>query len=263
MDNNAILQAVQQLATGIGNSVAPTPVPTLQYTAPNVQDLSSQFQTFLTRASQDPDIVNYYNQLLKTAQGDTATAIGYLQDDYSTGVRNTITNLNTSLKSLSQTNKANQVSQQDSLNKRGIALTQGADGKLSYGGGGQAQSEIGQTQQNYALQQEAQQRSASQTVQAAGQQLKEGISGKQQALTQAAQGLQGQMNQDVGTRANTYMDLYNAKQAADEKAAADKAARAAAAGPAPDMPRPGTSPYHVDQRIGGYRWTGANWEVVQ
>lgn len=262
MDNNTILQAVQQLATGFGNSLAPTPVPTLQYTAPNVNDLSSQFQGFLDRASKDPDIVNYYNQLLQTAEGDTATAIGYLESDYQTGVRNTVANLGGSLKQLAQTNQQNQVSQQDSLNKRGIGVTQGADGKLSYAGGGEAGTEVGNTQSQYALQQEAQQRSASQTVTGLGQTLKEGVSGKQQALTQAAQGYQGQMNSDIENRANTYMGLYTAKQQADALAAEQKAQQQSLAGPPPANPRPGQT-ILVDTRQNGYRWNGNSWEVVQ
>lgn len=229
---NSVLQAVESLATGLGNSVAPTSIPALQYTAPNVSDLSSQYQGFLTRAAKDPDIVNYYNQLLNTAQGDTNVAIGFLESDYQTGVRNAVQNLQGNLQNLAQSNQVNQVSQQDALNKRGIALTQNANGGEGYAGGGEAQTEVGNTQTQYALQQEAQQRSASQSVNQAASTLQKGTSQANQALTQQVQQYQGQYNTDVATRANTYQTLYDEQQAAAEKAAADKAAAQASQGSA-------------------------------
>lgn len=261
-DNNSILQAIQQLANTSATQIPINAVPTLQYTAPNISDISSKYQEFLNRAAKDPDIVNYYNQLLNTAVGDTNLAEQYLESDYQTGVRNTLDNLHGSLAQLGFTNQQNQTSQQDSLNKRGIALTQGADGKLSYAGGGEAQTEVGNTNTQYALQQEAQKRSASQTVTNAAQTLQQGISKAGQSLAQTTQQYQGQQNTDIANRANTYMGLYNEQQQAAANAAAQKAQKAALAGPAPANPRPGQTVL-VDTRQNGYRWNGNSWEIVQ
>ena len=218
-DPGSILASIQTLVNQSATAVPVPTIPTLQYTAPSVGDLSSQYQQFLNRAASDPDIVNYYNQLLQTAEGNTQLAINYLNADYQTGVRNTMSNLNANLQQLTATNATTNQGQQDSLNKRGIATTQNADGSLSYAGGGEAGSEVGQTQSQQALQQEAQYRSANQTLQTAAQQNKESISTQNQNLTTQAQTLQGDMNTDVGNRANMYNSLYMGQQAAAQQTA--------------------------------------------
>lgn len=261
-DPNKVLQAVQQLAGQVSTAVPVPTIPSLNYTAPNVSDISSKYQDFLTRASKDPDIVNYYNQLLQQAQGDTTIAENFLETDYQTGVRNTLDNLHGSLQQLGLTFKSENQAQQDSLNKRGIALTQGQDGKLTYGGGGESASEIGDTQQSQQLRQEAEQRSASQTVTGLGQTLQKGITSAGQSLTQTAENLQNQKNTDVANRANTYMGLYQGQQAANAQSAAQKQQQLANAGPAPANPRPGQF-IAVDTHQGGYRWNGNSWEVLQ
>lgn len=218
-DPGSILSSIQTLANQSATAVPVPTIPTLQYTAPSVGDLSSKYQEFLTRASNDPDIVNYYSQLLQQAQGDTTIAEQQLEQDYQTGVRNTMQNLSGSLKQLGATFQQTQQAQQDSLNKRGIGVTQNADGSLSYAGGGEAGSEVQQSNQQQALQQEAQQRSAQQTVQGAAQTLQKGITSAGENLANTAQGYQGQENTDIANRANTYMGLYNSQQAAAQQTA--------------------------------------------
>jgi hypothetical protein len=256
-DPGSILQAIQHLAGQVSTAIPAPTIPSLNYTAPNVSDLSSQFQQFLTRASNDPDIVNYYNQLLQQAEGDTTIAENFLEQDYQTGVRNTISNLQGSLKQLGLTNQQNQQAQQDSLNKRGIALTQGPNGQLSYAGGGEAATEVGQTQQQYALQQEAQKRSASQSVTSAASTLQKGITSAGQNLTQTAENLQNQKNTDIMNRANTYQGLYTAQQQAAAQAAAQNQQNQANSSP-PPMPKPGQA-MEMGQIQGNYKWTGKGW----
>lgn len=218
-DPGSILSAIQTLANQSATAVPVPTIPTLQYTAPSVSDLSTQYQQFLSRAANDPDIVNYYSQLLQQAEGDTTVAEQQLEQDYQTGVRNTMSNLQGSLQQLGATFQQQNQQQQDSLNKRGIALTQNADGSLSYAGGGEAQSEVGQTNTQQALQQEAQQRSAQQTVQGAAQTLQKGITSAGQSLAQNVLSDQNSENTDIANRANTYMGLYNSQQAAAQQTA--------------------------------------------
>lgn len=218
-NQNDILQAIQTLSDQSGGAVPVPTIPTLNYQAPNIGDLSSQYAEFLKRASNDPDIVNYYNQLLQQAEGDTKIAQNFLENDYQTGTRNTIENLQGSLKQLGLQFEQENESQQASLNQRGIALTQGADGKLTYGGGGESQNEIQETQQSQQLRQEAEQRSAKQTVTGLAKTLQKGLTSTGQQLTQTAQNLQQQKSGDIANRANTYMGLYSSKQGADAQAA--------------------------------------------
>lgn len=252
---DSITAALQSLA---GNAASSVPMPTIQplsYTAPSLSDISQQFQTFLNRAASDPDIINYYNKLINTAEGDYNTAIGFLQSDYATGVRQTVQTLSGDLQSLAQQNTTNQVTQQDALNKRGMAVTQNADGSLGYAGGGEAGTEVNATAQNYALQQEAKQRSANQSVQNYAQTLQKNTSQQGQTLTNAVQGYQTNYNTDVGNRANMYMGLYNQQQTAAEQAAQNKLLLQQNT-PPPAMP---TGPMEMGQIQGNYKWTGSGW----
>jgi hypothetical protein len=255
---NDILQAIQTLAGQVGSSVPAPTIPTLGYTAPNTSDISAKYQEFLNRAAKDPDIVNYYNQILQQAQGDTNIAQGFLENDYQTGVRNTVENLQGSLKQLGLSFATENKQQEDTLNKRGIALTQDANGKLTYGGGGQSQDEIQQTREGQSLRQEAEKRSAQQSITGLANTLKKGISSTGQQLTQTAQNLQQQKNSDIANRAGTYMGLYSAQQAASANDAANKQ-QFAMNNPKPDMPAEGAYP-NVGTKQGGYRWNGKGWD---
>ena len=210
--SDSILSAIQTLANQQSMAI-PTPVvPSLNYTAPSNSDISSQFQQFLTQASNDPDIVNYYNQLLQQSEYDTTIAENYLEQDYQTGTRNTIQNLQGTLAQLGQTFQQENQQQQDTLNQRGIALTQGPNGQLTYGGGGEANTEIGQTQQSQALRQEAEQRRASQTVTGLSQSLQQGLTSAGESLTQNVENLQQEKNTDILNRANMYSGIYQGEQ---------------------------------------------------
>lgn len=218
MDNNSIIQAIQQLATQQATSILVPQIPTLNYTAPNTSDLDAKYSEFLTRASNDPDIVNYYNQLLRKAGDDTKIAEGFLEQDYTTGVRNTVENLSGTLKQLGLQSTQDNQTQQDSLNKRGIALTQGGDGKLNYGGG-QAGNELAQTKQNQDLRVEAENRSAQQGVTGLAQTLNKGITSQGEQLASTTLDLQHQKEADISSRAGTYYGLYQDQQAAARLAA--------------------------------------------
>lgn len=257
---NDIIQAISQLGSQLATSAPAVSVPSLNIQLPNVSDLDSKYTEFLNRASNDPDIVNYYNQLLQQAQGDTQIAQNFLENDYQTGVRNTVTNLTNTLQTLGLQNQAQNRTLQDTLNQRGIALTDMGQGKNpQYAQGGEAGYEVGQLSQQQALRQQAEQNSAKQNITGLGSKLQQGISDSGRQLTQVAQNLQQQKQQAIGNRASTYYSIYQDQQAAN---LAKQQQINANLGPKPANPRPGTS-INVDTRQNGYRWNGNSWEVVQ
>lgn len=262
-DPNNVLQAIQQLAGTVSSNIPVPTIPTIGYTAPSVTDISSKFNEFLQRAAKDPDIVNYYNQLLQQAGQDTQLAEQYLESDYQTGIRNTISNLQGSLQQLGLTFKQENQQQQDTLNKRGIAVTQGADGKLQYGGG-EAGNEISQTQQSQQLRQEAEQRTAQQNVTGLQATLQKGISSAGSQLAQTGLNLKGQMANDVMSRANSYMGLYNDQQAAAAQAAAQKKQNQLAGMGSPYVGQGLTQqqlPSELFNNIGTTTYQGVNYNV--
>lgn len=210
-----ILNAIQTLAGNYASNIPTPSIPSLNYTAPSASDLSTQYQQFLTRAANDPDIINYYNNLLNQAQGDTNLALNFLQQDYQTGVRQTQANLAGTLAQEQVQSTQEQNNLQDTLNKRGIGLTQGANGKLDYAGGGQSATELGQLNQSQQLRQEAEQRSASQNVENMGINLQKGVTSQGQGLQQYATNLSQQKQGDIANRANTYYGLYQGQQASN------------------------------------------------
>lgn len=214
MDISAALQALQSMANSSATSVPVPTIPSLNYTAPSVNDLDSKYTEFLNRAANDPDIVNYYNQLLQQAEGDTTIAENYLEQDYQTGVRNTVANLGGTLKQLALQSTQENQAQQDSLNKRGIALTDQGNGQLAYGGGGEAATEIAQTKQNQDLRNEAENRSAQQSITGLSQTLQKGITTAGQQLSSDVLNMQHQKEQDISSRAGTYYNIYQGQQQA-------------------------------------------------
>ena len=213
---NDILSAVQSLAGSISAPGTPN-IPSLNFTMPSATDLPAQYQQFLQDAANDPSIVNYYQQLLDFAKGDTQTAIDQLKNDYKTAVQQTTDTLGNSLKQLGLTFTGESNSMLDQLNKRGIALTQeGAKGPLTYAGGGQSATELGQLNQSQQLRQEAEQRSAQQSIQNAGIAQTKGITSANEALQNQAISLGQSKQQDITNRANLAL---SAKQQADVLAA--------------------------------------------
>ena len=215
MDINSILQSISTLAGTYGNNIPLPTIPSLNFTAPNVGDISGKWQEFLNRASQDPDIVNYYNNLLSQAQGDTNLAISFLEKDYATGVRQTKDNLQATLENLGLTFTGEHNTLEDTLNKRGIALTQGPQGSTQYAGGGQAGTELGNLNESQKLRQEAEQRSASQGIEKMGLTRQKGITSAGQQLQQYGTNLNQQKQSDILNRAQTYFGTYQNQQAAD------------------------------------------------
>lgn len=157
------------------NQFLPVNINPSQFAAP---DFTSLFNTAYNQ------LAPYYSQLLAEAGGDVNRAIGYLQRDYDTGVRYTNTASQQVIQSIQDT-LANNLAQQgitdtqdfnnaiDTLNKRGIALTQDpATGKLmspqmgdtNPQNMGQAGTEAGQLANQQSLRREALNRSAQQQI---------------------------------------------------------------------------------------------------
>lgn len=203
-----ILNALSALGANISGQLPPVSIPSLNLQFPNAQQLEDQYQQFLTRAAQDPDIINYYSQLLNQAQGDITLAQNQMENDYQTGVRNTQANLTATLKQLGLTNTQEQQNLQNSLNQRGIALTQNDNGTLTYAGGGQPATELQNLNQSQQLRQEAEQRSANQQTQGLQIQLQKGLTSSGQNLAQYGQNLAQQKQSDIANRANQYFGLY-------------------------------------------------------
>lgn len=202
----------------VGQYAGAIPLPQIQplnFTAPNMGDISSKWQEFLNRASNDPDIVNYYNNLLKQAQGDTNLAVSMLEKNYQTKTRQTTENLQANLQNLGLTFGQEQNTLENNLNNRGIALTQNGQGGTTYAGGGQAATELGNLNESQQLRQEAEKRSASQFIENAGLTRQKGITSAGQQLQQYGQGLQQQKQTDILNRANTYYNAYQNQQYAN------------------------------------------------
>jgi hypothetical protein len=206
-NQNDILQALQALGGQYANNLPQVTIPGLNTQIPSSADMEAMYQQFLQRASNDPDIINYYSQILNQAQGDTQIAQNFLEQDYQNGTRNIQDNLTASLKQLGLTNTQEQNTLQDTLNKRGIALTQNDNGTTSYAGGGQAGTELGNLTQSQQLRQEAETRSASQQTQGLQTQLQKGLTSTGQQLTQTAQNIDQQKQAEIASRANQYFGL--------------------------------------------------------
>lgn len=270
-NSNDIISAITQLGKTLQTSIPQVSLPSLNLNLPNAGDLDSKYQEFLTRASNDPDIVNYYNQLLQQAQGDTQIAQGFLENDYQTGVRNTVANLTGTLKQMGIQNTNEQETMQDTLNKRGIALTEQPNQSgqpLSYATQGQAGYERGKLNETQSLRQEAENRSAQQTIGNYSNTLKKGITSTGQQLVQTAQDLAKQKQGDIASRAGTYYGIYQSgEQAKAQKALMDQqnamsggggGGKSLGAKPSsqPDPRSPGIG---VNTTQNGWRWTGSDW----
>ncbi len=175
----ALLDQINKIQTAQPPASAPSPI-TVDTTPMKVPTM----QEFETQVANNPDIMAYYNKLIANAKGDLAEATRQLEYDYSTGVRiagedytktttNATQDLAAALKSLGITFTGETNTLTDTLNKRGIATTQGAPGvdnkqPLNVGTEGQSGTEFSQLKSDQALRQEAVQRTADRTVAAAG-----------------------------------------------------------------------------------------------
>lgn len=215
MNQQTIQDAINALTNGMDTSVPTVSIPAFNYSAPQLSDVSSQYQQFLNDAASNPDLINYYNGLLEQAKGDTQIAISQLENDYQTGVRNISQNLTANLAQLGLTFTGEQESLQNTLNQRGIALTNtGGEGSpLTYDqAGGESGFEQSQLAQSQQLRQEAEQRTAQQNTTSLLNTEQSGITARGQGLTQAAQQMHGQFESDVTSMANQNMNMYTEEQ---------------------------------------------------
>ncbi len=219
-DPNDILSAITTLAQTVGNTpVAAATIPTLNFTAPGAGAIDDKFMEFLNRAKNDPDIIAYYKQILDYAQGDTNLAKQQIENDYKVGVRQTTDTLGSTLEQLGLTFGKEEQSLENTLNQRGIAMTDMGGGKTAYAAGGQPASELSQLNESQKLRQEAEQRSASQKIEGLGISREKGLTGAGQSLRNTALDLQERQKQDVYNRANVNYGAWQGKQVTDAQKA--------------------------------------------
>jgi hypothetical protein len=203
--------------------VAVPQVSSLQLALPSYQDMDAKFKEFLNTASQDPGIVNYYNSLFQKAQGDYTVAVKYLENDYQTGVRQQVENTKANLENLGLTFGKESLGLADTLNKRGIALTQEQGGAPMYAAGGEAGFELGTLNDSQKLRTEAEQRSAGQNIEKMGLSRQKGISSAGQQLAGNVQTIQGQETQAISNEATQKYNVYQNQKAAEAQSAQNQA----------------------------------------
>ena len=213
--SQSIMDAINSLVGTYSNAIPLPTISGLNFTAPSVSDLSTKWQEFLDRASKDPDIVSYYNNLLGQAKGDTTLAINFLEKDYQTGVRQTSDTLKATLQAFGITFGEENRGLQDTLNQRGIALTDMGNGQLQYAGGGQPKTELSTLGETQKLRQEAEQRSSGQKIETMGLTRQKGITNAGQQLQQYGSSLNNQKQSDILNRAQGYYGAYQNQQSAD------------------------------------------------
>ena len=209
------IEALQQLITQTATNVPVPTISSLDWTPPTGMDMDAKWREFLTRASQDPDIINYYKTKLDEAKGDLTLAISFLDKDYFTNTRQIKDNLSATLESLGLQSTGESQTLADSLNRRGIALTQEAGQPPVYAGGGQAKTEVTNLGDAQRLRKEAEIRSSSQGIETAGMTREKSLTSAGQGLQQTAQNLQKSKEQEILNRGQTYYGIYQNQQAAE------------------------------------------------
>lgn len=222
MDSKSIMDAINTLAGTYANNIPLPTISSLNFTAPSVGDISGKWQEFLQRAAKDPDIVNYYTNLLEQAKGDTQLAISYLEKDYQMGVRQTTDNLQANLQAQDLTFGQEDREMANNLNQRGIALTDtgpsqasGQSAQIEYAGGGLPKTELSTLSDSQKLRQEAEQRTATQGIEKMGLSRQKGVTGAGQQLQQYSTDLQKNKETDILGRAQTYFGAWQNQQQAD------------------------------------------------
>lgn len=150
------------------------------------------FNQLVKEAFSDPALVAYYDRLLKENQGDVNLAKQNLSYQYTTGSRYQQEDLATSMKQLGVQFPQETESLVDTLNKRGIALTQGNGGKLNVATEGRAGTEMSRLTEDQKLRQEAVQRTAQRGVEALGFQKKTG----EESIAKGQRDYQEQLQQE-------------------------------------------------------------------
>jgi hypothetical protein len=224
MADSDVMTAINNLIGQVSNVPTPT-IPTLNVNMPSANDVNSQWMQFLTKAAQDPTIVSYYENLLNKAVGDTNLAISYIEQDYQNNTRDISQNLAGTLSQEENTQTTENQSQANTLNQRGIAMTQATPVDSSsavYAGGGQAATEVGQLRSTQDLRKEAEIRSAQQGIQTAGVNQEKSITSANQQLDSTATSLQGQKQADVLSEAQQNMGLYTSGLSPSAQSAVNK-----------------------------------------
>lgn len=167
---------------GGGAQIAPTstsanlpPSPYLSVPFSEKDFAVPNFNDLVKEAFSNPQLVAYYDRLLKENQGDVNLAKQNLTYQYDTGVRYQQEDLTSSMQKLGITFPKETESMVDTLNKRGIALTQGQPGKMNVATEGQGGLEMSRLREDQRLRQEAEQRTAQRGVEALGFQKKTGM----------------------------------------------------------------------------------------
>lgn len=163
--SNPGAQDLTSLLSSLGNTPSPNTMVQFNPSDFQVPDINQ----YVTTAMQK--LAPYYQKLITEAQGDMNVAIQRLQQDYQTGMRYTQEDLNTLMTNagqdlqsqlasfgLQKTQETNQLL--DTLNKRGIALTQGNQPgqPMQVAKEGQAGTEQSMLSQDQSLRHEAIQR---------------------------------------------------------------------------------------------------------
>ena len=216
-----VMTAINNLIGQVTNVPTPT-IPTLNVNLPSADDVNSQWMSFLTKASQDPTIINYYQGLLDKAVGDTKLAISYIEQDYTNGTRDIAQNLAGTLAQEANTSDTETKSLANTLNQRGIAMTVNPQGNVQYAAGGEPATEAATLSSTQQLRKEAEIRSANQSIQTAGLTKEKGITSANQQLDSTATTLQGQKQADVLAEAQQNMNAFTSDQSAKAQEAINK-----------------------------------------
>lgn len=214
--NGSVLEMINNLVSSTGSTEVKMPsIPKLDFNFPSGADINAKWKEFLDLASKAPDIVNYYQNLLDQAKGDTELAKGLIEKDYSMGVRQEKDTLTATLEELGLKDLFEAEELQNKLNERGIALTQEAGEQPVYAGGGRAGVEVGRLDETQRLRKEAEIRSSTQQIEKAGLTREKGLTQAGSGLQKYGLELQGDKQSDIMNRASQNFGIYQQGQQAD------------------------------------------------
>lgn len=210
---------------------APVTTPNIDWKAMEVPSIS----TFEQSVAKDPAIIAYYAKLFKDAQGNTDEAIRRMKYDYDTGIRrineDTATkttqeqqDLTSALSTLGITTQKETEGATDTLNKRGIALTQSNPGQaLGVGIAGQSGTEMSRLKESQDLRQEALQRNTQRNITELGLNKERAVADTSEKQTEATADINKQTNASQQSLAQQQQqDVLQRAQLAQSEDAAKK-----------------------------------------